>query len=88
VLGVRRTAFGETEMKKFQIEYINPKSYFRNVVTPVLLVFYYYSGNLIRHSGRSEAESRNPEKATVLLDPRLRGNDWMVIIRCTFLLPG
>jgi hypothetical protein len=40
-LGVRRTAFGETEMKKFQIEYINPKSYFRNVVTPVLLVFYY-----------------------------------------------
>jgi hypothetical protein len=42
------------------------------------------SGKLIRHSGRSEAESRNPAKSMVLLDSRLRGNDRMVIKICSF----
>jgi hypothetical protein len=42
---------------------------------------YYQPGTLTRHSGRSEAESRNPEKAMRLLDYRLRGNDGMMDIR-------
>jgi hypothetical protein len=45
---------------------------------------YYSPGNLIRHSGRSEAESRNPAKATELLDSRLRGNDRTMIKSCSF----
>ena len=36
---------------------------------------FYYPGILLRHFGRSEAESRNPAKGTVILDYRLRGAD-------------
>jgi len=38
------------------------------------------TGNKTRHSGRSGAESWNPEKALRLLDSRIRENDVMVDI--------
>jgi hypothetical protein len=38
------------------------------------------AGNKTRHSGRSGAESWNPEKALRLLDSRIRENDVMVDI--------
>jgi hypothetical protein len=43
--------------------------------------FGYQLGNKTRHSGRSGAESRNPEKVFQLLVSRLRGNDERADIR-------